>query len=317
MKSVGFPISQKENEKRRCLIPSDAHLIKNKAQIFVEKGYGDILNFSDKDYIRAGVNVVSRGDVLAKDIICDAKIGDAKYLNKLNNQTIFGWIHAIQNKDITDKIIEGKLTAYAWEDMFYEGRHTFWRNNEIAGESAVIHAYTLYGAFPYDTKAAVIGRGNIARGAMRALTSMGADITVYDRKTEKLLQKEIDQYDVVVNAILWDTDREDHIISRSDLQRMKKGSMIIDISCDKSGAIESSVSTKLDAPVYIEEGVLHYVVDHTPSIFYRSTSSTLSKEVCAIIDFLIEGSFNKTLNESLIIKNGEIIDNRISKYQCR
>jgi len=317
MKSVGFPISQKDNENRRCIIPKDIHSIKNKEKVFVETGYGDILNIPDKDYIRAGVNIVSTDEVLTKDIICDAKIGDAKYLNKLKNQTIFGWVHAIQNRDITDIIIKGGLTAYAWEDMFYEGRHTFWRNNEIAGESAVMHAYTLYGAFPYDTKVAVIGRGNIARGAMRVLTFMGADITVYDRKTEKLLKKEIEQYDVIVNAILWDTSRKDHIVYKEDLKRMKKGSMIIDISCDRSGAIESSVSTKVDAPVYIEEGVLHYVVDHTPSIFYKSTSVSLSKEVCGVLDFLIEGKSDNTLNESLIIKEGKIIDNRISEYQDR
>lgn len=317
MKSVGFPISQKDNEKRRCLIPTDICFIKNKEEVFVEKGYGDIINFSDEDYIRAGVNVVSTDEVLNKDIICDAKIGDAKYLNKLKNQTIFGWVHAIQNRDITDMLIEGSLTVYAWEDMFYEGRHTFWRNNEIAGESAIMHAYTLYGAFPYDTKVAIIGRGNIARGAMRVLTFMGANVTVYDRKTEKLLQKEIEQYDVIVNAILWDTSRKDHIVYREDLKRMKKGSMIIDISCDKSGAIESSFSTKVDKPVYIEEGVLHYVVDHTPSLFYKSTSFSLSKEVCGLIDLLIEDRPNRSLIESLIVKNGKIIDDRINKYQCR
>lgn len=317
MKTVGFPISQKDNENRRCLIPNDIYLIKNKQKVFVEKGYGNILNISDEDYVNAGVNIVSKDEVLTKDIICDAKIGDAKYLTELKNQTIFGWVHAIQNRDITDIIIKGGLTAYAWEDMFYEGRHTFWRNNEIAGESAIMHAYTLYGAFPYDTKVAVIGRGNIARGAMRVLTFMGADITVYDRKTEKLLQKEIEQYDVIVNAILWDTSRKDHIVYKKDLKRMKKGSMIIDISCDRGGAIESSVPTTVNEPIYHEEDVLHYVVDHTPSIFYKSTSVSLSKEVCSVLDFLIEGKFNSTIDDSLIIKEGKIIDNRINEYQDR
>lgn len=317
MKSIGFPISQKENEKRRCILPNDIALIKNKDSVFIEKGYGNVLNFNDKDYIRAGVNVVSTEEVLNKDIICDAKIGDAKYLDKLKNQTIFGWIHAVQNRDITDTIINGGLTAYAWEDMFEEGRHTFWRNNEIAGESSIMHAYTLYGAFPYDTKVAVIGKGNIARGAIKLLTLMGAEITIYDRKTERLLRKEIEKYDVIVNAILWDTDRKDHIIYRDDLKKMKNGSMIIDISCDNNGAIESSIPTKMHMPTYYEEGILHYVVDHTPSIFYRSTSVSLSKQICPIVDFLIEDNVNKTIQDSLIIKAGNIIDQRINQYQNR
>ena len=317
MKSVGFPISQKENEKRRCLLPSDIYLIKNKAQIFVERGYGEVLNLTDNDYINAGVNVVSTEEVLKKDIICDAKIGDAKYLNKLKNQTIFGWVHAIQNRSITDLILQGNLTAYAWEEMFCDGRHIFWRNNEIAGEAAVMHAYNLYGSFGYETKVAVLGRGNIARGAIKALTLIGADVSVYDRKTEKLFQKEIEKYDVIVNAILWDTTRKDHIVYRNDLKRMKKGSMIIDISCDRNGAIESSVPTKIDEPTYLEESILHYAVDHTPSIFYKSTSLSLSKEVCAVIDLLVEDTASETLDKSLIIRDGEVLDKRINEFQNR
>ena len=249
MRTVGFPISEKENERRRCLIPQHITNIEKKKQIFVEEGYGAVLNYSDEDYRDAGVYVVSKEEVLKKDIICDPKIGDAEYIKHLKDQTVFGWVHAVQNRDITDSLIDNKLTAYAWEDMYEDGRHTFWRNNEIAGEAAIIHAYTVHGLFPYDTKVALLGRGNIARGALKILTFMGADVTVYDRRTEKLFQKELDQYDVIVNAILWDTSRTDHIIYKSDLKRMKKDTLIIDISCDTNGGVETSKSTSLDNPI--------------------------------------------------------------------
>lgn len=317
MKTVGFPISQKENEKRRCLIPSDINKIKHKDLIFVESGYGEVLGYSDEEYENAGVKIISQKEVLVKDIICDAKIGDAAYLSQLQNQTVYGWLHAVQNREITDVLINNKLTAYAWEDMFEDGRHTFWRNNEIAGEAAIIHAYTLYGLFPYDTKVAVIGRGNIARGAMKILTFMGADITVYDRKTEKLLRKELDRYDVIVNAILWDTARADHIIYKEDLKRMKKGAMIIDISCDRNGGIESCVPTTMNKPTYFEDGILHYAVDHTPSIFYKTISKSLSNEVSKTIDFLIEGNYSQTFKKALIVENGVVIDQRINMFQNR
>lgn len=317
MKTVGFPISQKENEKRRCLIPSDIKLIKNKGNIFIERGYGEVLGYDDEDYIKEGIKAVSREDVLKKDIICDPKIGDAEYLSQLNNQMIFGWVHAVQNRGITDILINNGLTAYAWEDMNEEGRHVFWRNNEIAGEAAIMHAYTLYGLFPYDTKVAVIGKGNIGRGALKILTFMAADVTVYDRKTEKLLRKEISNYDVLVNCVLWDTARTDHIIYREDLKRMKKGAMIIDISCDRNGGIESSKPTTMNNPIFVEEGIIHYAVDHTPSIFYKTISKSLSEEVSKTIDFLIEDNPNQMLNDSLIIKNGNVIDQRIMIFQNR
>ena len=317
MKTVGFPISHKENERRRALIPDDVKKVKNPGALYFETGYGTDLGFSDRDYLISGANVQDRDAILSHDIICDPKIGDAEYLDALTNQTIFGWIHAVQNKDITDKIINRKLTAYAWEDMFYKGRHCFWRNNEVAGEAAIMHAYMCYGLFPYDTRVAVLGRGNVARGAIKTLNYMGAQVTCYDRRSEDLFREELENFDVVVNAILWDTTRKDHIIYKEDLKRMKKGSMIVDISCDRCGGVETSVPTTIDDPTYIVDDVMHYVVDHTPSIFFKTASNSISEEVAKYIDFLIEGGESEVLNDALIINKGDIIDTRIIAFQKR
>lgn len=319
MKTVGLPISHKENEKRRALTAADVAKIRNHGQIFVEQGYGDVLGYSDDDYINAGVHVASREEVLKKDIICDPKIGDAEYLEVLNGQTIFGWIHAVQNRDITDKIIASRLTGFAWEDMYEEGRHSFWRNNEIAGEAAVFHAYMCHGVFPYNTKAAVLGRGNIARGAIKTLNYMGATVVQYDRKQEALFRKELGNYDVIVNGILWDTTRKDHIIYREDLKRMKHNALIIDVSCDRNGGIETSVPTTIEDPIYLVDGVTHYVVDHTPSLFWKTATESLSAEFVKYVDLLIEDRYEEcqVLVKCHNFENGRILDDRINKFQNR
>lgn len=317
MKTVGLPISHKENEKRRAFLPSDAVSIRNKNYIYVENGYGDILGLTDDDYLNVGINVCTREEVLGKDIICDPKIGDAEYLGDLSGKTLFGWAHAVQNRDIADKIISGKNTLYAWEDMYESGRHCFWRNNEIAGEAAVMHAYMCHGRFPYNTKVAVLGRGNVAGGAIKTLNYMGAEVIIYNRHTEQLLREEIGNYDVIVNALLWDTSRKDHIIYREDLRRMKCNSMIIDISCDRAGAIETSIPTTLDSPSYFVDGIRHYVVDHTPSLFYKTATESISKQFAKYIDYLISGHPNICLDNALEIKNGIILNKRISEYQNR
>lgn len=317
MKTIGFLKSHKENEKRIALLPQHIEKIANRQQIFIETGYGRELGYADDDYRLMGVNIVSREDVLKQDIICDPKVGDADYLDKLYNQTIFGWIHAVQNKDITDKLIKCKLSAYAWEDMYENGRHNFWRNNEIAGEAAIMHAYMCYGTFPYNTKVAVIGRGNVARGAIKTLDYMGATVLCYTRHTESLLREEIGNFDVIVNAILWDTRRTDHIIYREDLQRMKQNSLIIDISCDRHGGIETSEPTTIEEPIYMVDGIMHYAVDHTPSIFYKSASESISEEVVKYIDSLVLEVENQVLSKAMNIKNGEILDERIKLYQKR
>lgn len=318
MKTIGFPISDKENELRRAILPSDLMKITHPECVFIEKEYGKVLGIDDSEYKECGCHISDHYDVLEQDIICDAKIGDAGYLKNIGEgKTIFGWVHAVQNRDITDVLLDRKLTVYAWEDMFEEGRHCFWRNNEIAGEAAIMHAFQCYGLMPYNTKVALLGRGNVARGALKILTLLGADVTVYNRKTEKLFKKEMDKYDVIVNGILWDTKRKDHIVYRKDLKKMKKGSMIIDISCDSHGGIETSEPTTIECPIYEREGILHYVVDHTPSLFYKTASKGISEEVGKYLDDLCKETDNQILKQALIMDKGEIIDKRIIDFQNR
>lgn len=317
LKTMGFPISHKENENRRAIVPTHLKNINHPELLYFEKSYGAVLGIDDTEYEAYGSHIASPDEVLTKDIICDPKIGDADYLDKLHNQTIFGWVHATQNRDITDKLIAGQLTAYAWEKMFQKGRHVFWRNNELAGEAAVMHAFQCYARMPYETKVAVIGRGNTARGAIKVLNMLGADVRQYDRRTEELLRDELGQYDVVVNCILWDVMRHDHIIYREDLKRMKRNSMIIDVSCDRNGGIETCIPTTIEKPTYIVDGVLHYAVDHTPALFHKTFTWNNSEEIWKYINELQSESYGEVLSDALIIENGLIVDQEINKYQKR
>ena len=317
MKSVGFPISHKENENRRALIPNDIKKISVPSKLFFEKGYGNVLGLNDNDYRSMGVNIVSRETVLKQDIICDPKVGDANYIKDLNHQTIFGWIHAVQNKKITDAILKAGLTAYAWEDMFEEGRHIFFRNNELAGEAAVMHAFQCFGQMPYETKVALIGKGNTARGAMKVLNMLGAEVMQYDRKCERLFREELPEYDVIINCVLWDLSRKDHIINKEDLKRMKSGAMIVDVSCDKHGAIETSKPTTIKHPTYIVDGITHYVVDHTPSLFYKTFTRNNSEIIAPYIEELMTDNPGKVLQDALIIKDGKIVNQKIVEFQHR
>jgi N5-(carboxyethyl)ornithine synthase len=317
MKTIGFPISHKENEYRRAIVPEHIRLMKHPEFLYFENDYGQAAGISDSEYKACGCHICPHEEVLKKDIICDPKAGDADYLENLKGQIIFGWIHATQNRDITDKLVDRTLTAYAWEKMFQKGRHVFWRNNELAGEAAVIHAFQCYGKMPYETKTAVIGRGNTARGAIKILNMLGADVRQYDRRTEKLLRDEIAQYDVIVNCVLWDVMREDHIIYRDDLERMKKNSMIIDVSCDRNGGVESCIPTTIENPTYSENGVLHYAVDHTPALFHKTFTWNNSAIVWEYLESLQKGEVGQVLEDALIIKNGIILDEEINRFQNR
>lgn len=316
-KTIGFPISHKENEKRRAMLPSVLPYIKHTKNLYFEKGYGNVLGYYDEEFEKFGCHMVSREEVLKQDIICDPKVGDGDYLNRLKGQTIFGWIHATQNKKIADALVENRLTGIAWEKMYCGGRHIFWRNNELAGEAAIMHAFQCYGKMPYETAVAVIGKGNTARGAIKVLDMLGAKIMQYDRKTEDLFRSEIGRYDVVVNCVMWDVERDDHIIYKSDLKCMKKDSMIIDVSCDRNGGVETCVPTTIENPTYTVDGVLHYTVDHTPALFHKTFSNDNCHVIYPYLEKLITGENDEVLDNAIIIKKGEIIDKEIIDFQKR
>lgn len=318
MKTIGFPISPKENENRRAIVPEDIARLFHPENVYVESGFGTVLGITDEEYQAVGAKICSHEEAIQQDIVCDPKIGDADYLETMHeDQIIFGWVHATQNRDITDKIIGSKLTAYAWEKMFEMGRHVFWFNNELAGEAAVINGFQCYGQLPYGLEVAVIGNGNTARGACRVLNMLGAHVMQYNRRQEKLLRAEIGNYDVIVNCILWDVTRTDHVIYRDDLNRMKKNAMIIDVSCDRNGGIETCIPTTIENPTYTVDGILHYAVDHTPSFFYKTFSFNNSKVIAPYLNQLMSGEIGDVLKDCLIIEEGRIIDPEIIQHQDR
>lgn len=94
MKSVGFVISHKNNERRRALLPYDLKNIKNLSQLYFEKGYGESVGYTDEEYIEYGVNIVSREEVLKCDVLVDVKLGDADYFDDIKEpKLLVGWAH--------------------------------------------------------------------------------------------------------------------------------------------------------------------------------------------------------------------------------
>lgn len=318
MKTIGFIKSHKNNEKRIALLPKDAKNLEHKNLVLIEEGYGEAIGYPDHLYEEQGLKIAPREEVLKQDIIVDVKLGDADYLDKLEDgKILFGWAHAAQGIEFTNACIKGKHTVYAWEDMFENGRYIFYRNREIAGEAAVMHAYTHYGSMPYDTSVAIIGNGQTARGAMRVLYGLGVkELQVFGRRQEALFREKMYDFDVIINCVMWDITRKDRLIYREDLKKMKPGAMIIDVSIDPELEIETSVPTTIDNPVYTVDGVLHYCVDNTPALFSKTVSGVLSE---GLINFhkelMEEDEKSKTLADSLNIKDGKVISDSVKSFR--
>lgn len=307
MRTIGFVNSHKENEKRIALVPEDLKKLGPLGgQLVFERGYGKNLGIEDREYESLGARMAAREEILAGcQVICDPKIGDSEYLKELPEGTVlFGWVHPHVDQKMKELLLKKRFKVYAWEEMMENGTQVFWRNNVMAGEAAVADGCMRFGILLDGKKAAVLGRGNTATGAFKVLSRNGADVTVYGRRQEAQFKKEMGDYDVIVNAVLWDPKRRDHIISREDLHGLKRGALLIDVSCDAHGAIETSHPTKASAPIFIEEGVAHYCLDHTPSLYYRTASQVVSGLVARFIEPLVTGDRNEVLESGLVIDNG-------------
>ena len=321
MKTMGLLISHKNGEKRRALLPEQVEQLMHPEMLYFETGYGISIGRSDSEYEEAGAHIVTREEAQKCDIIPDVKLGDADYLESIGeNKILFGWAHAVQGVDFTTSVLKHNHTVIAWEEINEDGRYIFYRNREVAGEAAIMHAFRYCGMMPYDTKVAILGNGQTAKGALRILHGLGADVDVYPRKFEKLFTKNMFKYDVLVNCVLWDTSRTDRIIYKDDLKKMKPGTLIIDVSCDPHLEIETSHPTTIDDPIYIVDGVIHYAVDNTPAMYPITVTKVLSEGIFKYIDILISKDYSEypsNLKDATQIINGNIVDERIKEFRTR
>lgn len=316
-RTMGLLISHKNNERRRSILPGQVRLLRNADMLFFETGYGASVGVDDDAYREAGAHVVSREEACACDIVTDVKLGDADYLDELDDgKILFGWAHAAQSIAFTDACLEKGFTVIAWEEIFEDGRYIFYRNREVAGEAAILQAFCHYGKMPYECRVAVIGNGQTAKGAMRILHGLGAQVDVYGRKLEPLFRKNLYDYDVIVNCVMWDITREDHLIYRDDLKKMKACSMIVDVSCDPHLGIETSHATTISDPVYEVDGVVHYAVDNTPAMFPHTVTKVLSEGCARIFDEVIENDLSDALRRAVVIDKGHILDDNVRAFRA-
>ena len=316
MYTVGYVISHKNNENRRALFPQDAAHLRCAQQVILETGYGHSLGFSDAEYQSAGVRIGSREEALQADVIVDVKLGDADYLSELApGKILCGWAHTVQKTEFAGRAIRDGHTVIALEHLKENGRYLFYRNREIAGEAAILHAFRYCGKMPYDCRVCIIGNGQTAKGALRMLTGLGAEVDVFGRKMEKTFRKLMFQYDVIVNCVYWDTARTDRLIYREDLKKMRPGTMIVDVSCDPYLEIETSHPTTIDHPVYTVDGVIHYAVDNTPAMYPYTTSKVFSRNFARYADALALGQYPENLRQAIDIEQGQIVNPEIRRFR--
>jgi alanine dehydrogenase len=310
---VGVPREIKPGEGRVALLPAQVQMLVAAGHtVAVQSGAGEHSRARDADYASAGATIVVDGPSLyrACDLVVKVKeILPAEFELLRAGHVIFSNLHSAADRAQLDRLLEVGLVAIAAEET-----HPFGSPNSVlAGEIGALEAVRLLMAPHGGTgrhfmahfgapaaKVLLLGLGGVGRGALRTLLGLGLSVVAFDvsayarRESEftwckqdftalpvELFEQHLPSADVVVNCVLWDKTRGDHLLSRAMLAHMQAGAAIVDIACDPGGAIETCRATRWEDPLYEVDGVRHFCVDNIPGAAPVAASAGYSR---AIID---------------------------------
>ncbi len=289
---IGFIIPTYPDEKRVALLPEDIDGFEN--EIVMEQGFGKNMGIDDSEYIAKGCKIMSRKEIFSScdNIFCLKLIQKEDYDLLREGQTIIGWTHPTgSGKEFYDNVAARKNLVIVDLDNIYptirQGDKVvnipflkpnfIWRNSFYAGIASVQHALLNYGMYPdSSTKVAVLSSGNVAQGTFAEISNYNPDLRMFYRKTMHEFYDSIGEYDIIINGIEVDSTTE-HIISKSQLAKIKKGCLLIDAAADAGNAIEGTHYTTISNPIYEENGLYFYEVNNAPSLLYRKTSKEISR----------------------------------------
>jgi N5-(carboxyethyl)ornithine synthase len=340
--------SMKEDELRVPIHPEhlDRLPLNIRQKLIFETGYGLPFNISDDELALQSGGVSSRASLLSDIgavIIAKPVVSDLKTLKK--GGVLWGYPHCVQQLEMTQVAIDRKLTLIAFEDMFIwkpngeMGRHTFYKNNEIAGYSAVIHALQLKGIdghYGNQRKAIIFSFGAVSRGAIYALKAHGfRDITVCIQRPDHEVREEvldveyvrikrgepneprlkliehdgtehplidlISTAEIIVNGTYQNPSDPIDFIIEEEQYSLKTGSLIIDVSCDEGMGFYFAKPTTFKNPMFKVGTIDYYAVDHTPSYFWESASRSISAALIVYLPAILSG--RKSWQNNATIKN--------------
>lgn len=312
---IGLPKENHSLERRVALRPEAVEVLCRKGhEVIVETGAGLDSSFTDKEYSDAGAKIsYSREEVLKSHIVLKIALPTTEELEYLSpNATL---ISALESGKMTidhmRTLLKKKITAIAFDFLQdpVGGMPVVRAMSEIAGSTVMLVAAEhlssqnggqgiilggVTGVPP--TKVVIVGAGTVGEYAARTALGLGAEIKVFDRNTYKLrrlkysighqvytctldpltLGEAVSRADVIITAMRARQGRSPVIITEEMVMSMKPNSVIIDVSIDQGGCVETSEPTTLNAPTFRRYDVIHYCVPNIASRVARTSSTALS-----------------------------------------
>ena len=349
--SIGVPKEISFQENRVAIVPEAVGLlVQNGHQVFIEANAGKAAHFPDTEYIENGGQIVfSAEEVYKADIILKVAPPSYDEIDMMKSrQTLISTMHlTIQDKNYFKKLITKKITALSFE-LIKDKTGSFpvvRAMSEIAGNTCVLIASEymcdtvygkgrMFGGFSGITPSEVVilGAGTVGEFAARAAMGLGALVKIFDNSLYKLrrlqnnlntriftsiiqpkvLLKSLKTADVVIGALPASEGRSPVVISEQMVMEMKKGSVIVDVSIDQGGCVETSRATNHTDPVFQLHGVTHYCVPNIASKVPHTASYALSNFFAPILlDLGEEGGIDNKLKNDYGVRQGVYLYNGI------
>lgn len=315
---IGIPADCSGIEHRIPLAPlAIEQLVKEGFKIYIQEGAGKGANFTDLQYADYGAIITKNlSDIFSCDIILKIFPLTIEEIDMLRgNQIVITSLHSnCQDKEYFVKLMQKRITALAFDTMQdSKGLNPIVKSmSEIAGRSSVLIASEylsnihkgkgemfggVTGVSP--TEVVIIGAGTAGTYAAQTAHSMGAMVKVFDNSVSKLdhlqqhignkvftstihskvLLSAIKTADVIIGALKIYNKRPNIIITEEMVMQMKKNSVIVDISIDQGGIVETGKPTTHKNPVFLKHGVIHYCVPNIASRVARTASYAISNVI--------------------------------------
>jgi alanine dehydrogenase len=308
--------------------------------VLVERDAGTAAHFRDRDYQEVGGQIVYDPDEIYQraDIVCRVSHLSSEELEMVRpGSVVCGFHHlAATPRERVVELEERGLTLLGYEILQDKGRlPVLGPISEMAGQMAVQTAATLLhregggrgillgsvAGVPPPT-VLILGAGAVGRSAARLALAMGTHTIILDSKMDKLrdahgdldrrpvtlllgsdrLERYVGIADVIIGAILVPGERAPFLVTEQMVQSMKQGSVIVDVSIDQGGCVETSRPTTLKHPTFIAHGVLHYCVPNMTSNIARSATRAITSAALPYLIRLAERDPEVALREDAALR---------------
>ncbi len=337
---IGVPKEIKVEEFRVGLTPVGAReLVAAGHRVIVEQAAGVGSGFSDEQYRKAGAGIAPREELFAQaEIVVKVKEPIPDEFPLLRPDTVlFTYLHLAPNPALAKVLLARGVTGLAYETLERDGMLPLLAPmSEIAGRMApLMAAFYLQkfkggsGVLPTGVsgvrpgKMVVLGAGVVGTNAARVALGIGMETVVINKDARQLqridevfkgrvrtlpltahaVEEEIVDADVIVGAVLVPGARTPILITRSLLETMQPGSVIVDVSVDQGGCVETSRPTTHDDPVYIVDGIVHYCVANMPGAYPRTSTLALTNVTLPYIRTIAEHGIETVIEQDPVIRS--------------